>query len=95
MRTKVTKNIIPLKTIEPTTTLIDDEKFLRILTELPDIAEERIKIDLENMSTSITIHATDSNKQYKTSISVPYDVRFCKKRFSDGVLELTLEKNKS
>lgn len=85
----------PMKTIEPAITLFDEGKFLRILTELPGVAEEKIKIDLENSSTSVTIVAMDHTKQYKKVISIPCEVRFSKKRFSDGVLELILEKNKS
>jgi len=84
-----------IKTIEPVTTIIDDGKFLRIVTELPGISEERIKIDLENKSTSVTIYAMNTVKQYKTVITIPCEVRFSKKRFSEGVLELTLEKNSS
>jgi HSP20 family molecular chaperone IbpA len=95
MRTGNPKNTRHIKTIEPATTLLDEGKFFRILTELPGIAEEKIKIDLENSSTSVTIVASDTVKQYKKVITIPCDVRFSKKRFSDGVLELTLEKNKS
>jgi len=84
-----------LKTIEPATTLHNDGKFLRILTELPGISEEKIKIDLENHSTSVTILASDTVFQYKKVITIPYEVRFTKKRFSDGILELILEKNGS
>lgn len=80
------------KIIEPVTTVIDDGKFLRILTELPGIVEEKIKIDLENHSTSVTIVAVNTVKQYKRVINIPCEVSFSKKRFSDGVLELTLEK---
>lgn len=79
-------------TIEPTTTIIDEGNFLRILTELPDIAEERIKIDLKNQSTSITIVATNTVKQYMKVISIPCKVRVSKKCFSEGILELILEK---
>ncbi len=50
----------PPKTIEPVTTLFDDGKFLRILTELPGIAEEKIRVDLENSSTLVTIVAADT-----------------------------------
>jgi len=81
-----------LKIIEPVTTVIDEGKYLRILAELPGIAEERIKIDLENQSTSVTIVAVNTVKQFKSVITIPCEVRFSKKRFSDGVLELTLEK---
>jgi HSP20 family molecular chaperone IbpA len=86
------KAVDPAPVLEPATTLHDEGKFLRILTELPGIAEEKIKIDLENHSTSVTILASDSVVHYKKVITVPYGVRFIKKRFSDGVLELTLEK---
>ena len=81
-----------LKTIEPVTTVIDEGKFLRIRTELPGIVEEKIKIDLENHSTSVTIVAVNTVKQFKSVISIPCEVRFSKKRFIDGVLEITLEK---
>jgi HSP20 family molecular chaperone IbpA len=86
---KITK---PLKTIEPVTKVIDEGKFLRILTELPGIVEEKIKIDLENHSTSVTIFAVNTVKQFKSVITIPCEVRFSKKRFIDGVLEITLEK---
>lgn len=95
MGTMELKKTGPAETIEPVMTVFDDGKFLHIHTELPDIAEEKIRIDLENHSTSVTIAASDTERQYKTSITVPCGVRFCKKRFSDGVLELTLEKSKS
>jgi HSP20 family molecular chaperone IbpA len=93
MQTGNSQNTRPIKTIEPATTLIDEGKFLRILTELPGIAEEKIKIDLENQSTSVTIVASDTVFQYKKVITIPCEVRFSKKRFLNGVLELTLEKN--
>jgi len=86
------ENTIPITSIEPITNLFDEGKFLRIVTELPGISEEKIKIELENISTSLTIIATDTVKQYKKVIVIPHEVRFCKKRFSDGILELTLEK---
>jgi HSP20 family molecular chaperone IbpA len=95
MQTGNSQNSRPIKTIEPATTLIDEGKFLRILTELPGIAEEKIKIDLENQSTSVTIVASDTVFQYKKVITIPCEVRFSKKRFLNGVLELTLEKNGS
>ena len=93
MQTANLKKTSHITTIEPATTLIDEGKFLRIVTELPGIAEEKIKIDLENTSTSVTILASDTVIQYKKVITIPCEVRFNKKRFSNGVLELTLEKN--
>jgi len=95
MRIKDSTNAGIVKIIEPVTKLYDTGKFLHILTTLPDIGEEKIKIDLENHSTSVTIIASDLGKQYKTSISVPCEVSFSKKRFSEGVLEIILEKKGS
>jgi len=95
MPTENSTNTLPQKTIEPAISLVDDGKFFRIITELPGIAEEKIKIDLENHSTAVTIIASDSTFQYKKVINIPCEVRFSKKRFSEGVLELTLEKDGS
>lgn len=83
----------PMKTIEPVTTFFEDGKVLRILTELPGIAEEKIRIDLDSSSTLLTIVASDTERQYKKVINIPSEVKFNYKRFSDGVLELTLGKN--
>jgi HSP20 family molecular chaperone IbpA len=92
MQIENSENSRQIKIAEPSTTVLDEGKFLRILTELPGIAEEKIRIDLENHSTSLTIIASDTTIQYKKVIAIPYEVRFNKKRFSDGVLELILEK---
>ena len=81
-----------LKTIEPVTTVIDEGKFLRIIAELPGMAEEKIKIDLDNHSTSVIIGAVNTVSQFRRVITIPCEVRFSKKRFSDGILEVTLEK---
>ena len=95
MGTTELKKTDPAETIEPVMTVFDEGNFLHIQIELPDIAEEKIRIDLENHSTSLTIVASGTKKQYKKTITFPQGVRFCKKRFSAGALELTLEKNKS
>jgi HSP20 family molecular chaperone IbpA len=82
-----------MKRTEPVTTLLEEGKFLRILTELPGMAEEKIKIDLEK--TTVTIVASDNGTHYKKVITLPGEVSFYKKRFSEGVLELILEKSHS
>jgi HSP20 family molecular chaperone IbpA len=92
MHTGTSKNAGSADMIEPATTLLDEGKFIRILTELPGIAEERIKIDLETSPVTVIIVASDSVKQYRKVISIPCEVRFSRKRFSGGVLELILEK---
>lgn len=86
------ENNKPIISIEPVTTILEDEKFFRILAELPDIEEEKIRIDLENHPTLITIMASDTTKKFTKEITLPCEIRFCKKRFSNGVLEIILEK---
>ncbi len=78
--------------IEPVTSLSNEGKFIHIVSKLPGIAEEKIKIDIDLEKTTITIVAADSTKMYKKIISLPGDVIFYKKRFSDGELHLTVEK---
>jgi HSP20 family molecular chaperone IbpA len=92
MQTGNSKTTGPVKISEPATTLLDEGKYLRIITELPGIAEERIKIDLENSPAAVIIVASDAVKNFKKVIVLPCGVRFSRKRFSDGVLELILEK---
>jgi HSP20 family molecular chaperone IbpA len=87
------KNTGTEKSTEPAITLLDEGNFLHITAELPGILEEKIRIDLEK--TSITIVASDTGKHYKKVINLPCEVRFSKKRFSDGTLDLILEKTDS
>ncbi len=81
--------------IEPVTTLCNEGKFIHIVSKLPGIAEEKIKIDIDIEKTSVTIIAADTTKMYKKIISLPGDVIFNKKRFSDGELHITMEKKGS
>jgi HSP20 family molecular chaperone IbpA len=81
--------------IEPVTTLHNEGKFIHIVSKLPGISEEKIKIDIDLEKTTITIVAADTTKIFKKIISLPGDVIFSKKRFSDGELHLTVEKKKS
>jgi len=82
--------LIPIT--EPSTILINDDAFFRILTELPDIDEEEIRIELENNPAFVSITASGDEIIYRKTILIPGEVRFHKKRFSDGVLEIILEK---
>jgi HSP20 family molecular chaperone IbpA len=78
--------------IEPVTVLRNEGKFIHIVSKLPGISEEKIKIDIDFEKATITIFAADSHKVYKKIINLPEEVIFCKKRFSDGELHLTVEK---
>lgn len=92
MKTQNTETEKTVKIMEPATTVIDEGKFLRIRTELPGIEEQKIRIELENNPCIVTILAINPSKQFEKKIPLLYQVRFSNKRFSDGILELAMEK---
>ncbi|MFA5348652.1 MAG: hypothetical protein WC294_10985 [Methanoregula sp.] len=93
MQTENSDDTGPGETIEPGTSLLDEGKFLHILTELPGVDEETIRIDIEKAT--VTITASEAGKEVKKMITLPFEISFCMKRFSGGVLKLTLEKTGS
>lgn len=76
-----------ISALSPYTT--DAGRYLRITVPLPGVAEEQIRIDLE--STLCRINVSGCEKIQKT-IPIPKGTRFVKKKFSDEVLEILLEK---
>jgi HSP20 family molecular chaperone IbpA len=95
MQKEHAKNVKQPDFIEPVTTLLDEGKLIYIVTKLPGIVEEKIRIDIDVEKTTITIVAADTSKKYKKVITLPGNVVFSNKRFSDGELHLTLEKKGS
>jgi HSP20 family molecular chaperone IbpA len=73
----------------------DEGRYIHISIDLPKIAEEQIRIDLEPATVIVSIYDagdTENGNTCKKSISVPRGVRVFKKKFSNGVLEIILEK---
>jgi HSP20 family molecular chaperone IbpA len=95
MQKENAKNVKQPDFIEPVTTLHNEGKLIHIVTKLPGIAEEKIRIDIDLEKTTITIVAVDTSKMYKKVITLPGDVVFSNKRFSDGELHLIVEKKGS
>lgn len=95
MQDKNSENIRPLSITEPKVTILDEGKFFRIIIELPNMDEEKIRISFEHNPTLVMVIATNSTIQYKKIITFPCKLRFRKKHFFNGVLELILEKIKS
>jgi HSP20 family protein len=77
-------------TIEPETDLFDEGGYLRIIAELPGINEEKIRVVLEK--NTLVISALDKERNYRKKILLPCDAIISKKRYLNGILELTLEK---
>jgi HSP20 family molecular chaperone IbpA len=70
--------------------MADDGKYLHVSIGLPGIAEEQIRIDLER--TTITLSIWDDERMFEKVIQVPSGARIFKKKVSDGILEIVLEK---
>jgi HSP20 family protein len=77
-------------TIEPVTDLFDEGDYLRIIAELPGMTEDKILILVEN--TTLILSASDKVRNYRKEILLPCGVLVGKKRYVNGILELTLEK---
>jgi HSP20 family molecular chaperone IbpA len=95
MQKEHTKNTKQPDIIEPVTILRDEGKLIHIVTKLPGIAEEKIRIDIDVEKTTITIVAADTSIMYKKVITRPGNVVFSNKRYSDGELHLIVEKKGS
>jgi len=92
MTNRKPKNTVHQEIIEPVTSLRNEGKFIYITTKLPGIAEEKIRVDIDLEKTTITIVAADTTRTYKKVISLPGNVIFNKKQYSDGELHLIVEK---
>jgi HSP20 family molecular chaperone IbpA len=75
---------------DPPIRMTDDAGHIHISIGLPGVAEEQIRIDLEK--TTFTVSVSGDEKTFKKSIEVPLGARFFKKKFSDGILDIFLEK---
>jgi len=78
------------KVIEPVVNLSDEGNYIRVTAELPGIQEKTIRIDLEKFT--LTLSAMGDGRTYKKELLLPAKMRFGKKRFRNGVLEISLEK---
>jgi len=75
---------------DPPIRMTDDDRFIQVSIDLHGITEEQIRIDLEK--TTFTVSVSGDGNTLRKTIRVPPGVRIFKKKFSDGVLDLILEK---
>lgn len=74
----------------PPVRIAENNKLISITIVLDDVSEEQIRIDLEKTNLTVTVSA--DGKQRSTFIHVPDGVRFFRKKFSNGILDIYLEK---
>jgi len=76
--------------IVPPTGVSENGRSICIVSLLHGIPEENIRIDLEK--NQLIISAQDRAERVMRKVTVPEDSRISKKRFRDGILEITLER---
>jgi len=74
----------------PPISMTDDGRYIHVIINLPGVAEEQIRIDLEK--TTCTVCIQEEEKLFKKAIQIPGGARVFKKKFSDGILEIVLDK---
>jgi HSP20 family molecular chaperone IbpA len=90
MGTVKKKKKVEKNTIVPSTSVSETGISFKIICPLPKIPEEAIRIDLEG--TQLIISTLNHDTATVQKITVPENSYICKKKFSDGVLEIILER---
>jgi HSP20 family molecular chaperone IbpA len=75
---------------DPTVRKTEDGRHIHFSIDLPGVAEEQIRIDLEK--TNCTLGVLTEDRIMKKAIRIPPGTRLSRKRFSDGILEIILER---
>lgn len=78
------------ETFIPTIHRKDDGRTIHVIVPLNGIAEEQVRFDLEK--TKLTLTIIQGEEIVKKTVQVPRGMRFFKKKFHDGILEIILEK---
>ncbi len=75
---------------EPVTDLFDEGDYIRVVAELPGMTEDKIRVTLQG--TTLAIAAREKDRNFYKEVSFPCEVELGKKRYMNGILEITLEK---
>ena len=80
---------------EPIVDIFDEKEEVRIIVEVPGVAEESIKTEIKG--DVLTLEAKDTGRKYYKEIVLPknVDASTLKSRYKNGVLEIRIEKTKS
>jgi len=79
---------------EPIVDVFDEEDHIRLIAELPGVSEDKIKIEVTGDILNLT--ASDTDKKYAKEILLPSKVntQSLKNTYKNGILEITLEKER-
>jgi HSP20 family molecular chaperone IbpA len=76
--------------IEPVVDVFDEGSSFHVIVEMPGVDENLIHVNLQG--TTIRVSATGKGRAYQKEILLPCQTRLEKRRFQNGILELTMEK---
>jgi HSP20 family molecular chaperone IbpA len=74
----------------PPTGISESGRSICIIMHLHGIPEEEVRIDLEEAQ--LIVSAAEPKRLFRQKITVPPGSRISRKKFRDGILELTLER---
>ena len=86
----------PLKGItdkrEPLVDVVDGEKQVRIIAEIPGVRKEDINMNVDGRTLTITVNA--ENRKYEKKLEMPETavVEGAKSSYNNGILEITFQK---
>lgn len=81
-----------IRVFNPPVQITEERRNIQIIVSLPGVTEEQIRIEHGKENLLITIH--DGKTIRQKEIVIPQAERIVKKRFFDGVLDITLEKSR-
>ena len=79
---------------EPIVDIFDEEDHIVVIAELPGVSEDKIKIEAAGDILNVT--ASDTDRKYAKEILLPGKVKpqSLKSTYQNGILEITVEKEK-
>ncbi|MEI9479376.1 MAG: Hsp20/alpha crystallin family protein, partial [Deltaproteobacteria bacterium] len=80
---------------EPIVDVFDEKDHILVIAELPGVTKEKIKVEVNGDILNLT--TSDKDRQYAKEILLPCKVKVetLKTSYKNGILEITLEKEKS
>jgi len=82
-----------ITTFDPLIRITDGDRHVHVMVDLPGVTEEQILIDHRQKTLMIAVREKET--LFQKEVSIPQTERISKKKFSDGVLEISLEKSRS
>jgi HSP20 family protein len=80
--------------MEPMIDVVTTDKEVKVTVEMPGVSKDKIKIDA--YESKVEVKSEDPQRKYHKTIDLPLeaDVETAKSKYTNGILEITLEKKK-